>query len=222
MPCIVNPFLKPWQAVRVYHIVDALKPRTIFSPKEQSMKIVLTIALAGLFCLDVVPGNTSASEDDPPSIGEKAPSFTLKDQNGKERSLDELLKKGKVALVFYRSAGWWPFCQKQLVQLQSDLKDLEAAGLTIVGISYDAVDVLAKFAEKRKITFPLLSDPGSKTITAYGLLNKDAKGKTQGIPYPATIVLDGKGTIRAKLAMEGYRDRHTTKDLIKAAKDISQ
>jgi cytochrome oxidase Cu insertion factor (SCO1/SenC/PrrC family) len=39
-------------------------------------------------------------------VGEKAPRFTLRDQEGKERSLDELLKKGKVALVFYRSADW--------------------------------------------------------------------------------------------------------------------
>ena len=39
-------------------------------------------------------------------VGEKAPKFTLKDQEGKERSLDELLRKGKVALVFYRSADW--------------------------------------------------------------------------------------------------------------------
>jgi cytochrome oxidase Cu insertion factor (SCO1/SenC/PrrC family) len=39
-------------------------------------------------------------------VGTKAPTFTLKDQNGKERTLDEFLKKGKVALVFYRSAGW--------------------------------------------------------------------------------------------------------------------
>jgi cytochrome oxidase Cu insertion factor (SCO1/SenC/PrrC family) len=39
-------------------------------------------------------------------VGTKAPAFVLKDQNGKERSLDELLKKGTVALVFYRSAGW--------------------------------------------------------------------------------------------------------------------
>ena len=39
-------------------------------------------------------------------VGEKAPGFTLKDQEGKERSLDEFLKKGKVALVFYRSADW--------------------------------------------------------------------------------------------------------------------
>lgn len=39
-------------------------------------------------------------------VGEKAPTFTLRDQEGKERSLDDLLKKGKVALVFYRSADW--------------------------------------------------------------------------------------------------------------------
>ena len=39
-------------------------------------------------------------------IGEKAPAFKLKDQAGKERTLDEFLKSGKVALVFYRSAAW--------------------------------------------------------------------------------------------------------------------
>jgi hypothetical protein len=39
-------------------------------------------------------------------VGEKAPTFTLKDQAGKERSLDEFLKTGKVAIVFYRSAAW--------------------------------------------------------------------------------------------------------------------
>ena len=106
------------------------------------------------------------------------------------------------------------------MQLQADLKEIEAAGLTVVGISYDSVEVLAKFAEKRKISFPLLSDTGNKTITAYGLLNKEAKGKTEGIPHPATIILDGERVIRAKLALEGYRERHTTKDLTKAAKEI--
>jgi cytochrome oxidase Cu insertion factor (SCO1/SenC/PrrC family) len=39
-------------------------------------------------------------------VGTKAPAFTLKDQHGKERPLDEFLKKGKVAVVFYRSAAW--------------------------------------------------------------------------------------------------------------------
>ncbi len=85
-------------------------------------------------------------------------------------------------------------------------------------MSYDSVDVLAGFADKAKITFPLLSDPGSKTIIAYRLLNKDAKGKTEGIAYPGTIVIDGDCVIRAKLFVDGFRDRHSAKDLIKAAK----
>ena len=82
------------------------------------------------------------------------------------------------------------------------------------------MDVLAKFSKKAKITFPLLSDPDSKTIKAYELLNKEAGGKTAGIPYPGTLILDRDGVIRAKLFLEGYRDRHPTKELVKAAKEI--
>jgi peroxiredoxin len=89
-----------------------------------------------------------------------------------------------------------------------------------VGVSYDSVDVLARFAQKRKITFPLLSDAGSKTITAYGLLNKEAKGRVAGIPYPGTMLIDRDGIIRAKLFLEGYRDRHSSEALIKAAREI--
>jgi peroxiredoxin len=82
------------------------------------------------------------------------------------------------------------------------------------------VDVLKTFTEKRKISYPLLSDAGSKTITAYGLLNKEAKGATAGIPYPGTMIVDQEGIIRAKLFLEGYKDRHATEVLIKAAKEI--
>ena len=49
----------------------------------------------------------SASEEQTGvKVGEPAPKFTLKDQEGRERSLDEFLTNGKVALVFYRSADW--------------------------------------------------------------------------------------------------------------------
>ncbi len=51
-------------------------------------------------------GKPASDEQSGMKVGEKAPKFTLKDQEGKERSLDDLLKKGKVALVFYRSADW--------------------------------------------------------------------------------------------------------------------
>ena len=108
----------------------------------------------------------------------------------------------------------------QLVQLQAKQKELAAAGIQVVGISYDFVDVLKAFAEKRKITFPLLSDPDSKTIKAYGLLDAAAKGKQEGIAYPGTMVVDTDGVIRAKLFHEGPFKRHTPEDLIKAAKEV--
>jgi peroxiredoxin Q/BCP len=100
------------------------------------------------------------------------------------------------------------------------LKDIEAAGCHVVGVSYDSVESLARFAAKRKITFPLLSDSGSRTIRAYGLLNKEAKGQAEGIPYPGTMVIDPEGVIRAKLFLKGYRDRHSKEQLIKAVVGI--
>jgi peroxiredoxin Q/BCP len=106
------------------------------------------------------------------------------------------------------------------VQLQADLKKFEAAGIQAVGVSYDAVDILGKFSEKRQITFPLLSDPQSKVITAYGLLNKEAKGKAEGVPHPGTILIDQEGIVRAKLFLDGYRERHSTDELLKAVATI--
>ena len=106
------------------------------------------------------------------------------------------------------------------MQLQADLKKLEAAGIQIVGISYDSVKVLSGFSDKRKIQFPLLSDPDSKTIRAYGILNEEAKGRTKGIPHPGTFLIDREGIIRAKLFRDGYRQRHSTDELLEAAKAI--
>jgi cytochrome oxidase Cu insertion factor (SCO1/SenC/PrrC family) len=65
---------------------------------------VLLLAAPTAWSQDV--GKPTPEERTGLKVGERAPTFTLKDQEGKERSLDELLKKGKVALVFYRSADW--------------------------------------------------------------------------------------------------------------------
>jgi cytochrome oxidase Cu insertion factor (SCO1/SenC/PrrC family) len=71
------------------------------------------IALASVpALLAVVPAGTQAQARPAPAaqtgleIGARAPSFTLQDQEGRERSLSEFLTKGKLALVFYRSADW--------------------------------------------------------------------------------------------------------------------
>jgi peroxiredoxin len=61
------------------------------------------------------------------------------------------------------------------VQLQNDIESIEAAGIQIIGISYDSVEILKEFADKKEISFRLLSDPDNKTIEAYGVLNEGAK-----------------------------------------------
>ena len=80
--------------------------------------------------------------------------------------------------------------------------------------------MLAKFTQTNKITFPLLSDPESKTIKAYGILNREEKGKSAGVPYPGTYVVDKNGVVRAKLFHEGPFQRHTIDDLLKAAAEV--
>ena len=71
----------------------------------------LTVLAAGFGLLLAGAGGGRSAEQAPeektgPKVGTKAPDFKLKDQSGKERSLDDLRKQGKVALVFYRSASW--------------------------------------------------------------------------------------------------------------------
>ena len=104
--------------------------------------------------------------------------------------------------------------------MQRDLKSIEDAGVQVVGISYDSPEALKTFCDRAKITFPLLSDTESKTIDAYHIRNQAARGKAVGVPNPGTFILDQEGVIRAKLFLEGYRERHTTEALINAAKTI--
>lgn len=107
-----------------------------------------------------------------------------------------------------------------MVKLQRDLKTIEEAGVQVVGLSYDDPAVLKRFSDKAKLSFPMLSDPESKTIEAYHIRNEAAKGKAEGVPKPGTFILDQNGVIRAKLFLDGYRDRHTTDALIEAAKAV--
>ena len=59
-----------------------------------------------LMALGAITAEPAAPEKVGLDVGQKAPAFTLKDQNDREVALDSLLKKGSVALVFYRSADW--------------------------------------------------------------------------------------------------------------------
>ena len=152
-------------------------------------------------------------------IGQSGPSFSLSDQNGKQVSLESLLKKGPVAIVFHRSVDWCLYCKLQMIQLQRIQKEVEAAGGQVVGISYDPVEKLKGYAKRSKITFPLLSDVGSKTIDAYDIRYKEAPAEQSGFARHATFILDQKGIIRAKLFRISYQERSAVDALINALKE---
>jgi peroxiredoxin len=98
-----------------------------------------------------------------------------------------------------------------LVQLRDEAQRLQAAGVQIVGVSYDSVDILKTFSDAQEIPFLLLSDEGSKTILAFGIHNRE------GLPHPGTVLIDPNGVIRAKIFKEGYKVRHTVDELVEAA-----
>ena len=97
------------------------------------------------------------------------------------------------------------------------MKSIQKAKLQVVAVSYDSVKVLREFGRRGDIRFPLLSDRDSKTIDAYGIRNKEMKGKRfDGVPYPGTFLIDSSGVIREKLFFEDYSERHQAKDILKA------
>jgi len=153
-------------------------------------------------------------------VGTKAPDFALKDASGREVSLQSLLAKGKVALAFYRSADWCPYCMAQMKDLQANLTKIQGAGVTLVGISYDSPETLTRVLGKHGLTFPLLADAGSRTIDAYGIRNQEAKGRAAGVAHPVLFLLDQQGVIRAKLMRDNYKDRPEVDEIIAAASSI--
>ena len=95
---------------------------------------------------------------------------------------------------------------------------MHGAGIELAAISYDSPEILAAFAEERGISFPLLSDPGSHTIDAYGVRNRNADaGRTRGIPHPGTVLIDSEGIIRGKLFYAGYKVRHDPQQIMALA-----
>lgn len=109
-----------------------------------------------------------------------------------------------------------------MVQLQSDLAEISGAGLQLIGVSYDSVETLKKYADDHDIEYPLLSDEGSETINAYGIRNTsmDGRGAFAGVPNPGTYILDKEGVVQAKLFLERYQDRHSTEQLVAAGKAL--
>jgi len=97
------------------------------------------------------------------------------------------------------------------VELQGRIADVRKAGLGLASITYDPAPVLAEFATRRGITFPLLSDAGSATIKQYGILNTTVPETNPvfGYPFPGTFVVDRQSVVTSRVFEDTYQERDT-------------
>jgi len=98
------------------------------------------------------------------------------------------------------------------VELQRRSEEIRKTGFGLAAISYDPVTVLADFATRRGISFPLLSDVGSRVIREYGILNATVPPTNRdqyGIPFPGTFFVDRSGVVTSRVFENAYQERDT-------------
>jgi peroxiredoxin Q/BCP len=134
--------------------------------------------------------------------GERAPEFTLPDETGTDRSLTELLSTGAIILYFYPS-DFTPGCTRQARAFRDLHAEMERAGLRVVGISPQNPASHAKFREKHRLPYVLLSDEHKTVIKMYGLNGPLGLGVRR-----ATYLIDRSRRVRGAVLADFLIGRH--------------
>jgi len=126
--------------------------------------------------------------------GDPAPDFTLPTDDGGSVHLADL-RGGKVIVYFY-PAAMTPGCTKQACDFSDNIASLKSAGYTVIGISPDKPEKLAKFRERDSLTITLASDADKSVMTAWGAFGeKKLYGKVvQGV-IRSTVVIGEDGNV---------------------------
>lgn len=103
-----------------------------------------------------------------------------------------------------------------MVELDEKKAEYARRGIGIAALSYDRVEVLNDFAARKGISYPLLSDPDSNVIRAFGILNETVQAGTPfyGVPWPGTFFVDAKGVVTARYFEKDYRERYTAGNIL--------
>jgi len=126
--------------------------------------------------------------------GDHAPALDLVDNAGETHTWKK--HAGERVILYAYPAAMTPGCTKQACDFRDSLDALNAAGVTVLGLSPDSVAKLEKFVERDSLTFPLLSDPDKSFLTALGAYGeKQLYGKTVIGVIRSTFVInvDAKG-----------------------------
>lgn len=125
------------------------------------------------------------------SVGQPAPEFALKDQSQQEVKLADFKGKKNVVLVFY-PLDWSPVCTNEHACMVNDMKKFESLDAQVLGVSVDSVWSHKAFAEKMKISYPLLADfnPRGAMADKYGVYLAE-----KGITGRAIVIINKQGNV---------------------------
>jgi len=126
--------------------------------------------------------------------GDRAPTFTLPDQNGDLVKLADL--KGQTIVLYFYPRADTPGCTIQACGARDRGGDYESAGARVIGVSPDSVADVKKFADKFDLDFTLLADADHAVADAYGTwVEKSMYGKKYWGVQRATFLIDAEGKI---------------------------
>lgn len=126
--------------------------------------------------------------------GDKAPNFSVEDQDGKLHTLKDY--KGKKLVIFFYPKASTPGCTAEACNLRDNYKALQAQGYEILGASADSAKRQTNFKTKNDLPFPLLADEDKAMLKAYGVWGKKKNfGREYEGIYRTTFLIDEKGII---------------------------
>ena len=144
-------------------------------------------------------------------VGNQAPSFEAKDQNGNIIKLADF-KGRKVVLYFYPKDNT-PGCTAQACNLRDNYEALQKAGYIVLGVSSDSEKSHQKFIEKQNLPFPLIADEDLKVHEAYGTyVEKSMYGRKYMGTARTTFIIDENGNLEEIIEKVNTKD-HTNQIL---------
>ena len=141
-------------------------------------------------------------------VGDPAPDFSLRDQDGVERRLADFLARGPVVVFFYPAAST-SGCTRETCHFRDLAGEFAAHGASRVGISMDSVDKQATFAENNRLDYPLLADVGGAVARLYGVKRPLDLLRVR----LTTFVIDASGIVREIIASELNMNVHADRAL---------
>jgi peroxiredoxin Q/BCP len=130
----------------------------------------------------------------PLKAGDKAPNFCLSNQDGENINLSDF--KGRRVLVYFYPKAMTPGCTVQACGLRDAMSELEKVNVVVLGISTDAPEKLARFAEKEMLNFTLLSDVDHQVAGQFGVWGeKQFMGKIYDGIHRISFLIDQEGNV---------------------------